>query len=229
MGIDEYRDHAKGFVVFDKSQAQIVCDFIEGKVSSETILKEFGMTSSPGLDPEKDLQRAGCANQTTMLSSESLEIAGMIERSFVNRYGKKEAEMRFRSFDTICSATQDRQDAIIDLLNTRELDLMLVLGGYNSSNTGHLVEISGEHVRSFHIEGYECLISADQIKHKLPLKNEIVVTDNWLPDGPFNIGVTAGASTPNSKIGEVLYRLLGFRNVSESTLNSLVTPELEES
>lgn len=215
-------EQGKFVVVFDKSEAQFLCDFIEEKVSSDDLMEKLGRTSSSDFDPDVDLQRVGCANQTTMLSSESLEIAGMIERSFVRRYGEEEAQARFRSFDTICSATQDRQDAIIELLEQKTLDLILVIGGFNSSNTGHLVEIASKRVPAYHIEGGESLISPLEIKHKPPFKNETALTQNWLPDGPANIGMTSGASTPNSKVGEVLYRLLDFRGIPDSKVNSII-------
>jgi len=185
-------------------------------------MEKLAKTSSPDFDPEKDLQRVGCANQTTMLSSESLEIANDVEQSFVKRYGLEEAKERFRSFDTICSATQDRQDAIIELLKTKSLDLMLIIGGYNSSNTGHLVEIASQYIPSFHIEGSISILSATEIEHKLPFKKDIIIEKNWLKKGPLRIGFTAGASTPNSRIGEVLYRFLSFRNVLAESINSLI-------
>lgn len=218
----------KFIVVFDKSEAQLICDYVEGKISSETLMDELGETSSPDFDPEVDLQRVGCANQTTMLSSESLEIAGMIEKSFLRRYGESEARERFRSFDTICSATQDRQDAIIELLEEKTLDLILVIGGFNSSNTGHLVEIASKKVPAYHIEGGESLVSPLEIKHKQPFKSGTTVASNWLPDGPANIGMTSGASTPNSKVGEVLYRLLNFRGIPDTKINSIIKPVTAE-
>lgn len=212
----------KFVVVYDKSEAQLICDFVEDKCNAEILMEKLAKTSSPDFDPEKDLQKVGCANQTTMLSSESLEIANDVEQSFVKRYGLEEAKERFRSFDTICSATQDRQDAIIELLKTKSLDLMLIIGGYNSSNTGHLVEIASQYIPSFHIEGSISLLSATEIEHKLPFKKDIVIETNWLKKGPLRIGFTAGASTPNSRIGEVLYRFLSFRNVLAESINSLI-------
>lgn len=212
----------KFVVVFDKSEAQLICDFIEEKMTVDEFKLKLAKTSSPGFDPEKDLQRVGCANQTTMLSSESLEIADKIEQSFIRRYGEEETKDRFRSFDTICSATQDRQDAIIELLQTKDLDLMLIIGGYNSSNTGHLVEIAGDYVPSFHIEGSNSLISSNEIEHKLPFKKEIKITQNWLKPHYRRIGITAGASTPNSKIGEVLYHLLSFKSISADKINNMI-------
>ena len=106
---------------------------------------------SPGFDPDVDLQRVGCANQTTMLSSESLEIGEMFRAAMRDRYGEAELAARFRAFDTICSATQDRQDAVIALLDEQPLDLMLVIGGYNSSNTCNLARICAARLPTYHI------------------------------------------------------------------------------
>jgi len=193
-------------VVRDKEQSRMVCDFIEGRGNSEQLLKEFGPAASPGFDPDRDLQRIGCANQTTMLSSESLEIANMLQDSMRRRYGAEEAAARFRHFDTICSATQDRQDAILKLA-AEGVDLMIVVGGYNSSNTGHLVEISLKHCPAYHVKDAECIVSNRLIRHKKVFSTDILETSSWLPEGSVTIGITAGASTPNRVIEEVIERI----------------------
>lgn len=194
-------------VVRDKEQAKKVCEYIEGRGDREEFMKEFATSVSAGFDPDADLGRAGCANQTTMLSSESLEIANMLQASLEKRYGKEELPARFRHFDTICSATQERQDAVLKL--AREgVDLMMVVGGYNSSNTGHLVEISLEFCPAFHIKDATCLLSGDRIQHKKVFSSDIIETSSWLPEGPVKIGVTAGASTPNRVIEEVIQRII---------------------
>ena len=155
--------NGKFLVVKDKEQARNVCDFILGKVSPEPFLQEFSETASPGFDPERDLERVGCANQTTMLSSESLEIAEMIQSAMRERYGEEELPKHFRHFDTICSATQDRQDAILKLARSG-VDLMVVVGGYNSSNTGHLCEISSEFCPALHVQDADEIISKNEIQ-----------------------------------------------------------------
>jgi len=148
------------------------------------------------------LKQIGCANQTTMLSKESLEIANMLQEAMVRRFGAEDASERFRHFDTICSATQDRQDAILEL--TREkLDLMIVVGGYNSSNTGHLVEIALQACPAYHVKDEACILSRDRIQHKKVMSPEVMTTFDWLPKGQVTLGVTAGASTPNRVIEEV--------------------------
>ncbi len=194
-------------VVRDKAQAQKVCDYIEGRGTREEFLKEFQHSMSSGFDPDKDLGHAGCANQTTMLSSESLEIASMLQASLGKRYGSQEIPARFRHFDTICSATQERQDAVLKLAH-EGMDLMIVVGGYNSSNTGHLVEMSLEFCPAFHIKDADCIISKEKIQHKKVFSSDIIETASWLPEGPLTIGVTAGASTPNRVIEEVIRKIL---------------------
>ncbi|MGH9345979.1 MAG: 4-hydroxy-3-methylbut-2-enyl diphosphate reductase, partial [Vicinamibacterales bacterium] len=131
----------KYLVVLDRDEAQIACDYIRRGGEPRAFLERFAPAVSPGFDPDHDLRRVGCANQTTMLSSESLAIGGMFRAAMRDRYGDAELPARFRAFDTICSATQDRQDAVQALLADQTLDFMIVIGGYNSSNTFNLARI----------------------------------------------------------------------------------------
>ena len=147
----------KYLIVRDKDQARLVCDYIEGRGDRQKFLTEFTKAASEGFDPDRDLELIGCANQTTMLSSESMEIANMLQAAVQRKFGEEGTKKRFRHFDTICSATQDRQDAVLKL--AREgVDLMMVVGGYNSSNTGHLVEISLEFCPAFHVKDAACIV-----------------------------------------------------------------------
>ena len=157
---------------------------------------------SPGFDPDRDLQRIGCANQTTMLSSESLEIGEMFRAAMRDRYGEAELAARFRAFDTICSATQDRQDAVVALLDEQPLDLMIVIGGYNSSNTCNLARICAARLPTYHIAEPDCLVSAVEIRHK-PVggKDEAVTAGLAAGRGQVAIGLTSGASTPDNLVG----------------------------
>ncbi len=196
-------------VVRDKPQAQKVVDYILHGRDSATFLKEFEHATSPNFDPDKDLLRVGVANQTTMLSSESMEIAEMLKKAMVETHGEAVVTEHFQNFDTICSATQDRQDAVIDLLKNN-LDRMIVIGGYNSSNTEHLCEIAAEVVPAFHIQDATDIRSEAKISHRSPTSHQIIETDNWLGSGPRIIGVTAGASTPNRVIGEVVERIFSL-------------------
>jgi len=196
--------------VRDRAEAELVCRCIRGALGAGELVERLGAGMSPGFDPERDLQRIGLANQTTMLMSESLEIQALLREAIVARWGEAELEGRFRAFDTICSATQDRQDAVLELLDRGGLDRMLVIGGYNSSNTMALTRICLERVPTWHIAGPTC-VEGETLRHQ-PLgdKAESRVT-GWLPPGPVTLGLTAGASTPNSLIGAVVERVLAVR------------------
>jgi 4-hydroxy-3-methylbut-2-enyl diphosphate reductase len=197
-------------VVRDLDETALVCDYIRGRGDRTRFLSTFTAAASPGFDPDRDLDRLGLANQTTMLSSESLEIAERLREAMLERHGEAALAQRYRSFDTICSATQDRQDAVKRLVDGG-LGMMIVIGGYNSSNTTHLAELSISSVPTYHIANANCLVSRDAIRHK-PLDSEgEIETRGWLPDGPLVVGLTAGASTPNNEIGSTIERLLAFR------------------
>jgi 4-hydroxy-3-methylbut-2-enyl diphosphate reductase len=194
-------------VVFNHDEARAVCDFIEQGGDSGALAERFGRAVSPGFDFERDLVRVGIANQTTMLSGESLAIAREIGASMARRYGEASLAEHFRSFDTICSATQERQDAVVALLD-RPLDLMIVVGGYNSSNTCHLAAlVRSRGVPVFHIEDADAVDPAARTLRHQPIgtKQEAVATD-WLGAARV-VGMTAGASTPNNKIGETIVRI----------------------
>ena len=209
--------HAKGghyLVVLDRTEAQIACDYIRGSGDRATFLKRFQNTVSTGFDPDRDLQRVGCANQTTMLSSESLEIGEMFRAAIATRYGDAELAGRFRAFDTICSATQDRQDAVIALLAEQTLDLMVVIGGYNSSNTYNLARICAEKLPTYHIAEPAGIVSDLEIRHKPVGGKQEITTSGWLPArGALRIGLTSGASTPDNLVGAVIRRLDELANM----------------
>jgi 4-hydroxy-3-methylbut-2-enyl diphosphate reductase len=194
-------------VVFDMTEARMICDFIEREAGLDALEQHFAGAVSPGFDFRRDLTRVGLANQTTMLSGESLAIAEEVRKSMVRRYGPEALEQHFRSFDTICSATQERQDAVLDLLR-EPLDLMVVVGGYNSSNTCHLAALVSHHgVPAYHIEDADAIdVATGTIRHQpIGTKSEVTAHD-WL--GSANIiGITAGASTPNNKVGETIDRI----------------------
>jgi 4-hydroxy-3-methylbut-2-enyl diphosphate reductase len=199
-------------IVRDEAEAEIACAFIRNGGDAATFIARFGDAVSPGFDPARDLTKIGCANQTTMLMTESLRIGEMFRRAMADRYGEAELATRFRAFDTICSATQERQDAVVALLDERPLDLMVVIGGYNSSNTCNLARICAERVPVFHIAEPACLVSASEIRHRptgAPSTTDVPekVSRNWLPSGAITVGLTAGASTPNNIVGQVIERL----------------------
>ena len=204
----------KYLVVRDMDEARLVCDYIEGAGSRERFMTVFGDKMSPGFDPNHDLQRVGVANQTTMLSGESLAIAAEVSKSVARRWGEAAIAEHFRTFDTICSATQERQDAVLKLI-AQPLDLMVVIGGYNSSNTTHLAAICQNKVSTFHIEDAACIdVDTGAVRFKPVGSATELRRDRWLPDGPAVIGITAGASTPNNKIGETIERILATRGLT---------------
>jgi len=196
-------------VVLDRDEAAVVCDYIRHGGDRAAFLARFAGAVSPGFDPDVDLTHVGCANQTTMLMSESLEIGEMVGAAMRDRYGD-DLSRHFRAFDTICSATQERQDAVEALLGTEAIDLMIVVGGYNSSNTVNLARICAARVRTYHIADPACLLSAGQIRHRpvgapSTVTADEVVTEGWLPlTGRVVVGLTAGASTPNNIVGQVI-------------------------
>jgi len=204
-------------VVRDLEQACYVCDYILGRGRREEFLQKFAKAASPGFDPDRDLERVGIANQTTMLSTESMKVAARFREAFVQRYGEAETQARLRMQETICSATQDRQDAVNSLMGSPP-DVMIIIGGYNSSNTTHLAEISKQRCPSYHIDDAACMLSRSQIRH-LPMggKREAIQEDWWPATTPLTIGVTAGASTPNNKIGDTVLRLfeLAGENIAD--------------
>ncbi|HET7294744.1 MAG TPA: 4-hydroxy-3-methylbut-2-enyl diphosphate reductase [Vicinamibacteria bacterium] len=216
--------HAGGqyLCVRDRGEAEAVCDFIRGGLSASALRERFAHAASPGFDPERDLARVGLANQTTMLMSESLEIQEMLRTAMRERWGEAELPSRFRAFDTICSATQDRQDAVLRMLEEGGLDVMVVIGGYNSSNTQALARICGDRLPTYHIRGPEGIAGDGGIRHRpVGAHGEERAERAWLPDGPVSVGLTAGASTPNNVVGEVVERILGLRGRGVADLEAV--------
>ena len=200
-------------VVFDMADARMICDYIEHGGDVAGLEERFRKAVSPGFDFGRDLTRVGIANQTTMLSGESLAIAEQVRQSVARRYGDEAVQEHFRSFDTICSATQERQDAVLALLQ-EPLDVMVVVGGYNSSNTCHLAALVDQHgVTAYHIDDADAIdVDTGTIRHQpIGTKTE-AITEGWLGEAK-NIGITAGASTPNNKVGETVARICSVAGV----------------
>ncbi len=203
----------KYLIVRDMDEALIVCRFIEDGGDGASIEKRFEHAMSPGLSAATDLDRVGIANQTTMLANESLAIAARVRESMIARFGEQQLAEHFQSFDTICSATQERQDAVLELIE-QPLDAMIVIGGYNSSNTNHLAKICSKRTITYHINDADCIDpERGTIRHK-PIGSESEVeVENWLSGDEMVVGITAGASTPNNKIGEAMERAMRTRGV----------------
>ena len=200
-------------VLFDMAEARMICDFIEHGGDLAPLEAKFRKAVSPEFDFNRDLTRVGLANQTTMLSGESLAIAEEVRKSVIRRYGVEAAAEHFRSFDTICSATQERQDAVLALLK-EPLDLMIVVGGYNSSNTCHLAALVHLHgIRTYHIEDADAIdVDSGTIRHQTIGTKSEAVAKGWLGSSKV-IGITAGASTPNNKVGETIARISAVAGV----------------
>jgi 4-hydroxy-3-methylbut-2-en-1-yl diphosphate reductase len=198
-------------VVFNQEETGIVCEYIRHGGDRAAFLERFKNAVSPGFDPDRDLGRIGLANQTTMLMSESLEVGDLIRSAMVERYGLDHLADHYQAFDTICSATQDRQDAVVALLEEKQVDLMIVIGGYNSSNTANLARICAASRPTFHIADPECLVSPTDIRHRPVGSKAEVAATGWLPMGrPVTIGLTSGASTPDNLVGAAIARLEAF-------------------
>jgi 4-hydroxy-3-methylbut-2-enyl diphosphate reductase len=211
----QVRKFANGryLIVRDMAEAEIVCNFIEHGGDATVLEASFREKVSEGFDFQHDLEHIGIANQTTMLASESLAIADRVAAAMERRFGKADLSEHFRSFDTICSATQERQDAVLELIE-QPLDVMLVIGGYNSSNTNHLAKICSEKRTTYHIADASCI---DPVSGSISFKpvgeiDEVEKID-WL-ENVQAVGVSAGASTPNNKIGEAIERILQTRGQS---------------
>jgi 4-hydroxy-3-methylbut-2-enyl diphosphate reductase len=201
----------KYLIVLNMSEAEWVAKYILQGGNREEFLQKFSRSISQGFDPDQDLERIGIANQTTMLEGETRAIAKLFETTMLRKYGPQRLDHHFMSFNTICNATQERQDAMFDLVKY-PLDLMVVIGGFNSSNTTHLQEIAlDKGFTSYHIDSASCIDSeANQIRHK-PLHQEVTVTPNWIPKLPIAVGITSGASTPDRTVEEVIQRILAVR------------------
>ena len=217
----QVRNHEDGryIIVLNMEEADLICDYIARRphqLSREAFIQHFQGKTTEGFDPDLHLQKIGVANQTTMLANESLAIGARIREAMVEGSWEEYAESHFRSFGTICSATQERQDAIEDMMDEGPPEVMIVMGGYNSSNTDHLAHLCRKFTTTYHIEDAACIDPEDgTIRHKPDVGSatpEVVVTA-WMPEGPFDLGMSAGASTPNNKIGEALVRILEIRGV----------------
>ena len=197
-------------VVLNLDQAKYVTDYILNGGDKEEFLTKFKNAYSEGFNPDTDLQQVGIANQTTMLKSETEHIGKLLEQTMLKKYGPTELNNHFMSFNTICDATQERQDAMFDLVK-EDLSLMIVIGGFNSSNTTHLQEIALDYnIPSYHIDSVERIISRDRLEHK-PLEADITTTENWLPEGKISVGITSGASTPDKVVADIIEKIFDLK------------------
>ena len=197
-------------VVLNLDQAKYVTNYILHGGDKQEFLAKFKHAYSEGFDPDTDLEQVGIANQTTMLKSETEQIGKLLEQTMLKKYGPTELDNHFMSFNTICDATQERQDAMFDLVK-EDLSLMIVIGGFNSSNTTHLQEIAVDYnIPSYHIDSVERIISRDRLEHK-PLGRDIAIAENWLPEGKITVGITSGASTPDKVVADIIEKIFELK------------------
>jgi 4-hydroxy-3-methylbut-2-enyl diphosphate reductase len=200
----------KYLIVLNMSQAEYVTNYILNGGDANEFMAKFGKAVSVGFNPDEDLERVGIANQTTMLKGETEQIGKLFERTMMRKYGPTELNQHFQSFNTICDATQERQDAMFELVNEK-IDLMVVIGGFNSSNTTHLQEIAVErNISSYHIDCVERIKPGNRIEHR-ELSGNLAIQENWLPDGEIIVGITSGASTPDKVVEDVIEKIFELK------------------
>lgn len=197
----------------DIKEAEYVCNYIVNGGNKEEFMAKFKDAVSKGFDPDKHLTKVGLANQTTMYKRETRAIGKLFEKTMMHKYGPAEVKDHYAEFDTICDATQERQDAIQELMEEEKMDFILIVGGFDSSNTAHLKEIPHmQGINSFHIDRAERIRADGSIEHR-EIDGSIVVTPNFLPEGPLTIGVTSGASTPDAYLQDAIERLFLLRGL----------------
>jgi len=200
----------KYLIVLNLQQAEYVADYILNGGNRDEFIAKFTNCFSDGFDPDTDLESVGIANQTTMLKGETEKIGKLFERTMMRKYGPSELNQHFQSFNTICDATQERQDAMFELVD-QKLDLMLVIGGFNSSNTTHLQEIAVDRsIPSYHIDSVERIHSGSAIEHR-QLNGKLEISENWLPKGTIVVGITSGASTPDKAVEDVISKIFELK------------------
>ncbi len=207
-------------IILTLAETDFVCDYIRRGGDKRAFLDRFKDAVSEGFDPDIHLRRVGVANQTTMLKSETEEIQRRVRDAITVRDGLAE---NFQVFDTICGATQERQDALFEMLR-KPMDLLLVVGGYNSSNTTHLVEIGEQELPTFFIRNAACLESLERIVHfDIHRKEEgaSAYPEILLGGGPAVIGITAGASCPNNLIEDTIFRIFEMRGIPRESVAAL--------
>ena len=200
----------KYLVVLNLQEAEYIANYILNGGNRDEFMAKFSRATSEGFDPDRDLEHVGIANQTTMLKSETEQIGKLFERTMMKKYGPVQLNQHFQSFNTICDATQERQDAMLELVEER-LDLMVVIGGFNSSNTTQLQQIAIERkIPSYHIDSAERIGPGNRIDHKV-LHQDMTVTENWLPEGEIVVGVTSGASTPDKVVEDAIEKIFELK------------------
>jgi len=205
------KETAPTIIVRDLQDTQFLVAFMKGERSLDAFWKTFARATSPSFDPLMHLKRVGVVNQTTMLATETQEIAGTIRRALLDIYGESSIKEHFADTrDTLCYATYENQSATKSLIEARA-DLAIVVGGYNSSNTSHLVELCEERMPTFYIKDASEILSERAIRHFDLHQRRLNISYDWLPfDLPPTVAVTSGASCPDAIVDEVIQRVASF-------------------
>jgi len=203
----------KYLIVLNLPEVEYVINYILNGGNRAEFLAKFAKACSAGFDPDQDLQRVGIANQTTMLKGETEQIGKMLEHTMMQKYGPADLNQHFQNFNTICDATQERQDAMLELVE-ENIDLMIVIGGFNSSNTTQLQQIAFDRgIPSYHIDCVERIQSINNIEHR-QLSGDLVMTENWLPPGEIKVGITSGASTPDKVVEDIIEKIFALKSTA---------------
>lgn len=219
--------HAAGIVIQDMHEAELLARYIRGERAPELFFEEFPGRCSAGFDPVRDLERIGVVNQTTMLATETDAISAVLREAIRSRYGEEGLSLHFADTrDTLCYATSENQTALKEMLAGGG-DMALIVGGYNSSNTSHLVELCQKHMPSYYIKDEHELVSRNEIRHLDLRSSTTVTTSPWLPsigDSPVQILLSAGASCPDALVDRVLNRMLVLLGIGEDELGHALAP-----
>jgi 4-hydroxy-3-methylbut-2-enyl diphosphate reductase len=202
---------APSLIIRDIKEARILCSFIIDESKEKEFYQFFKGKHSPGFDFKKDLEKIGVVNQTTMLASETETIADLLKNTLINKYGAAKLNKHFADTkDTLCYATNDNQESTYGLLNVNA-DLAIVVGGYNSSNTTHIVELCEKKFKTYFVSSAEKILSKSIINHfNLHLKKEIL-NNTFIPEKePVHIILTSGASCPDAIVNSVLRKIISF-------------------
>jgi 4-hydroxy-3-methylbut-2-enyl diphosphate reductase len=210
--------HTPTIVVNDMKETIELAKYITGEKPAEEFYTEFKGRYSEGFDVTQHLQRFGVINQTTQLASDTQEIAEYLKNVVMQHFGLNESNIGERfadTRDTLCYATLDNQTAVAGLLET-DADLAIVIGGYNSSNTSHLVELCEEKLPTYFISSADKILNKSEIIHANWRTKEETVSNDFLPSKtPVKILITSGASCPDALVEDIIEKLAGFYNVSE--------------
>lgn len=218
------KQNSATLIVRNIDETKTLCSIMKGEIPSEKFYEFFAGKFSNGFEVEKDLNKVGVVNQTTMLATETQAIADMIKTTMEEKYGKEKIKEHYAdTSDTLCYATYDNQQATLGLLKSNA-DFAVIVGGYNSSNTSHIVELCGEKLPAYFISGDDKIISETEISHFDIYTQSEKITRDWIVrnnDKPVEIILTSGASCPDAILDEVLQKIVSFFRGAKSVEEAL--------